>query len=133
MTIGLFMQDIGGRVRSLRTGMQISQRDLAKKCGLSQPTIANIERGRTTELKGYVLEALARELNTTQGFILNGPDSIDDHESVMMETEINAIFKSLSMEERETVLKVLRAMHRTDVKLRKSDVSKEKEPTITRY
>jgi len=104
------METIALRVKTLRAAKQISQRELAKRCGLSQPTIANIEGGRTLEVKGYVLDALARELNATQDFILNGADSSSDHESAMMETEMLSIFKKLSLEEKETVIKVMRAI-----------------------
>lgn len=59
------MSTIATRVTALRTAKQIRQRELAKRCGVAQATIANIERGRTTEIKGFVLEALARELGCT--------------------------------------------------------------------
>lgn len=110
MVWGFEMNEIGKRVTTLRTAMQISQRELAKRCGISQPTVANIERGRTLELKGYVLEALSRELNTSSLFILEGADSADAHEDTMMLTEIEKIFRKLDTHDKETVITVIRAM-----------------------
>ena len=104
------MSDIGKRVVSLRTSRQISQRELASRCELSQPTIANIERGRTKEIKGFVLEALARELNTTTGFLLDGAQTPADHETTMMLMELSAVFKKMPMQEQETLMRMIRAM-----------------------
>lgn len=112
MTWGFFMSTIATRVTALRTAKQISQRELAKRCGVAQPTIANIERGRTTEIKGFVLEALSKELGCTADFILNGVDSSENHEVEMRITELASIFKTLPLEEQETFLRVIRAMQK---------------------
>lgn len=105
------MQNIGTRVAALRVGKQVSQRELADRCGVSQPTIANIERGRTTEVKGYVLEALARELSVSSKFILEGVKSEHDHETTMLNTELSHIFWELNQTDRDTIMTVARAMH----------------------
>ena len=80
--------------------MRISQAELARRCEVSQPTIANIERGRTLEIKGYLLERLARELNTTAGYVLEGATDDADHEATMMQAEISAIFAKLQVADR---------------------------------
>jgi transcriptional regulator with XRE-family HTH domain len=127
MPWGFFMSTIATRVTALRTAKQISQRELAKRCKISQPTIANIERGRTTEIKGFVLELLAKELGCTAAFILEGSDSSETHEFEMRLMELAALFKKLPEEDQESFLRVLRAMdhspkieqieHRKKVKL----------------
>jgi transcriptional regulator with XRE-family HTH domain len=104
------VEEIGKRVATLRISRQISQRELAVRCGVSQPTIANIERGRTKEVKGFVLEALARELTTKAGYILHGEGSADEHETDMMLIEVQAAFKKLARKEQETLLRFIRAM-----------------------
>lgn len=105
------MDTIAHRFAALRAAKQLSQRKLAELCGVSQPTIANIERGRTTEIKGYVLEALAKELSTTSDYILHGVDNDLDHEYVMMTAELAALFRELSTEDRYAVLRTARGMH----------------------
>lgn len=105
------MDTIAHRFAALRAAKQLSQRKLAELCGVSQPTIANIERGRTTEIKGYVLEALAKELSTTTDYILHGVDEDKDHEYVMMAAEMAALFRDLSTEDRCAILRTARGMH----------------------
>lgn len=42
----LFYNELGNNILSIRTKKGISQDDLAKKIGLSRPSIANIEKGK---------------------------------------------------------------------------------------
>lgn len=104
------MQTIKDRVKTLRKAMRISQAELARRCEVAQPSIANIEGGRTLEIKGYLLERLARELNTTAGYILEGATDDADHEATMMQAEISAIFAKLSQEDRSALLRSARGM-----------------------
>ena len=39
---------VGGRVRALREGMDLSLRDLAERCGVSAPMLSQVERGETS-------------------------------------------------------------------------------------
>lgn len=110
------METIKDRVKALRLGLRLSQTELAKRCELSQPTIANIERGRTTEIKGYVLDRLARELNTTPAYILEGAESAADHEATMMLAELAAIFEKLSPEDQHALMRTARGMLHTSVR-----------------
>jgi len=105
-----FMETIGARVTALRKSKRLSQRALADACEVSQPTIANIERGRTTEVKGYVLEALARELNTSTTYLLEGAEDEDGHEADMRRVELVAIFQRLSEADQEALLRAARGM-----------------------
>lgn len=104
------MKTIGARVKALRQSKRLSQKALADRCGVSQATVANIERGRTTEIKGYVLTALARELTSTEQFILDGPDN-DGHESDLMWAELTAIWRALLEEDRQALIRAARGMH----------------------
>lgn len=108
------METIGKRVKALRESKRLSQKKLADLCEVSQPSIANIERGRTKEVKGYVLAALARELTSTEGYILNGVDGQDGHESEMMWAELTAIWRTLSMADKQALTRTARGMHAAD-------------------
>lgn len=57
-----------------------------------------------------MLDALARELNTTTGYILTGADSSQDHEASMMLAEIQAIFRTLSPDDKEKLLRDARGL-----------------------
>ena len=64
--------DIGKRVKGLRNALGLTQKQLAQKVGISQPSIANIEGGRTEELRGPTLAGLCKALNTNQDYLLTG-------------------------------------------------------------
>lgn len=116
------MDTIANRLKSLRISKRLSQRQLAASCGVSQPTIANIERGRTTEIKGYVLEALAKELSTTSMYILEGVTNHRTHEQAMMVAELRSIFGKLSIDDQHQLVRMARGLLQT-VSEKPSDVN----------
>lgn len=107
---GFFMEHIGTRVKALRLSKRLNQAELAEKCGVSQPAINKIENGKTQKIKGYVLEALARELSSTTTFILYGSESSDSHEHDMMMAEMSAIFRDLPLADKEVILRMARGI-----------------------
>lgn len=105
-----YMDTIGSRVRALRLAKQLNASELARRVQIAQPSLYNIETNKTKQIKGYVLDALARELNTTTGYILTGADSSQDHEASMMLAEIQAIFRTLSPDDKEKLLRDARGL-----------------------
>ncbi len=105
------METIGQRVAQLRAARQISQYQLADEVGCSQPTIANIERNRTKEVKGYILHALAAALGTTAEHILHG-GAQGDVEQSSLQAELIAIWRKLPQQHRETLLQTARGLLR---------------------
>ena len=63
---------VGERVRSLRTGRGWSQGKLGREAGLSQPTVANFERGRTTGGLALTISKLAKALNVDPDWLRTG-------------------------------------------------------------
>jgi len=105
------MPTIGKRVAALRAARQISQQALADEIGVSQPTIANIERGRTLEIKGFVLEALAGALNNTPRYILEGEQQ-GGADDAATQAELVGIWKKLPGPLRDTLLQTARGLLR---------------------
>ena len=116
------MQTIGSRVKSLRISKRLNQQQLADLVGVSQPAITKIESGVTKNIKGYVLEALARSLSSTTTYILKGAENGDHHESEMIIAEMSALFKDLKLEDKEVLVRIARGMAGE-----KPPVSKKKE------
>ena len=106
------MSTIGKRVASLRAARLISQAQLAAEIGVTQPTIANIERGRTLVPKGYVLEKLAKSLNTTGRYILEGEASEGGVVSAATEAELVGIWHKLPPPHQDTLLQTARGLLR---------------------
>ena len=67
----LIYKQIGLKVRSLRESLGISQQEIAKRCGLSRPTIVNFEAGRQ-RISLHELENIARAIGTTPKHIMKG-------------------------------------------------------------
>jgi len=105
------VESIGQRVARLRASRQVSQYQLATEVGCAQPTIANIERGRTTQIKGCVLQALASALGTTPDYILNGGAQGDTDEP-SLQAELVSIWRKLPQAHRETLLQTARGLLR---------------------
>lgn len=115
------MNNIGPRVKALRISKRLNQQELANRCGISQPAINKIEKGVTATVKGYVLEALARELSSTTTYILNGSSSADNMEHDMLIAEMTAIFRDLPMQDKETLLRMARGILPTTQQKRHTD------------
>jgi transcriptional regulator with XRE-family HTH domain len=103
---------IAERVAALRAARRISQAALAKEVGVSQPTIANIERGRTIEIKGYVLEALAHALNTTPQYVLQGGVAQEAIGDAATQAELVGIWQKLPQQHKDTLLQTARGLLR---------------------
>ena len=104
------MPSIAARVKALRLGRQLSQAKLAQEIGIAQPSIANIERGRTNEIKGYVLARLAVALHTTPEYILNGGNRPEDIDGAADEAELLGAFRQMSSDDRSMLLRHVRGM-----------------------
>lgn len=117
------METIGQRVAALRAARRISQQALADEIDVSQPTIANIERGRTTEIKGYVLDKLARALNTTTTFILKGDVQQGGADEAATQAELVGVWLKLPPAHRDTLLQTARGL------LRAAEVSPPTSPS----
>lgn len=110
MNWGFYMQTIGSRVKALRVSKHLNQKQLAALVGVSQPAIAKIENGKTVNVKGYVLDALASALSSTPAFILRGSSDSSEHEQAMLSAEMSAIFSSLTLRDKETIIRIARSM-----------------------
>lgn len=107
------METINRRVKSLRLSMRLTQVQLADRCGVTQPTIANIERGRTTEIKGSLLLKLAQQLNTTTLYLVHGAKNEVAHEESMLLSELNNIFYKMTDEDKRALLRTARGLLQT--------------------
>lgn len=110
MVWGFNVHEIGKRVKSLRVSKRLTQVDLASRLGIKQSSLAYIENVRTKTVRGTTLDALARELSSTTGYLLNGSQSSDHHEDEMLQAEMTAIFRDLSMSDKETLLRMARGI-----------------------
>lgn len=89
------MPTMGSRLKSLRASKRLTQKQLAAKTGLAQATISDLERGDSKTMEAETLKALCRELVTTPAYLLDGVNTGEEHEAMMQEAELIAIFREL--------------------------------------
>lgn len=109
------MESIGGRVRALRTSRHLSQLALAKKLGITQSALSQIENGLTITLSGQVLAGLCEHLTTTSDFILEGADTESGLETAMQIAEVKSIMRKLPAQARETLVSQARLLARATI------------------
>lgn len=103
------MPTIGARVAALREARGLSQPELAKRIGISQPSLFNIENGRTKTLRGKTLAGLCRELGTTPEVILEGKRTAS-MEAMLHEQELLSCWRALTPADQEHLLAIARAL-----------------------
>ncbi len=86
---------MGKRLKALRLSKQLTQVQLAARVGVKQNTISDLERGDSLTMGAETLQALCRELVTTPGYLLDGVTDGEEHEAMMQEAELIAIFREL--------------------------------------
>lgn len=124
---------LGTRLMLLRRESGLRQEDLAEISGVSQSYIANIERGRVTNVGIEYIFALARALDVRVEHLLGLSDVVvdetdplalyegravyvvEDEEEHRLIQELFRLFQSLRPEDQRLVLSLMRRMAGTDV------------------
>jgi DNA-binding Xre family transcriptional regulator len=102
-------------VRTLRVSRRLSQPELARRVGISQPSLHNIESDKTKALRGDTLAGLCRELNISPEVLL-GRRRVDTEEALLHEAEMIGLFRAMPPEAQDHVLAIARALASTRAK-----------------
>jgi transcriptional regulator with XRE-family HTH domain len=105
------MNTIGSRIRARRKALGLTQVDLAVAAGVKQNTLSDIETGKTAEMEGSTLAGLCRELRLTPEYLVFGHGVAEDTDLAMIESEMVAIIRSISPEQREMLLGMARGAY----------------------
>jgi transcriptional regulator with XRE-family HTH domain len=106
----------GQRIKAVRDERELSQAQLAKSAGITQPSLSDIERGETKGegLKAKTLLGIARALGLTTRWILTGKgEKYADKALSEQEESLLGLFESLSGSNRSAVLATALALYRT--------------------
>ena len=98
------METVGQRIKRLRLAGDVKQQRLADLVGVNQSTISNIERDNV-DLTAAYLYKIAEALNVSSDEIWLGSPGED-----MNTFELTRIYRSLSDQDRETLLRLARAL-----------------------
>lgn len=95
-------------VVKLREDRGLSTTELARQAGITQPSMHNIESGKTKNLRGPTLVGLCRALNVSPEVLL-GKRRPPPIEAVLQEAELLTLWRTLSDENRKHLLATARA------------------------
>jgi len=103
---------IGRRIAARRVAMDMRQEDLARKVGVTRPTISYWETGNVKDMKGRNLAKLCAALGVTDDWLLFGDEKKTVGEPVVryadLERELLDAIRRLTPEEQEEELQALR-------------------------
>jgi len=87
------MNNVGSRIKDLRTANKLTQSNLAELVGLTYIQIGRYEKGKSAP-SSDVLQKLAIALNTTTDFLMNG-DTNEIVSNQLMDKELLEQFKAV--------------------------------------
>lgn len=103
------LASVGDRIKFLRERRGISQPELARKAGISQPSMYNIESGKTKSPSAINLMQIAAILEVSPWWLLIG-DSAPESAEIADVVEWTSIFFQLSPPQRRAITAAARAM-----------------------
>lgn len=104
------MENIGGRVKALRMAQGWSQTEAATHLSIKQPSLADIESGKTKSLAGLTLATMCRVFHTTAEYLMFGTAPHEDPELPLIEAEMLYMLRGMSPERRSALLESARGM-----------------------
>lgn len=102
--------DIGARIREIRKAMKLSQIGLAKRAGVSQPTISKYETDPSTEHKAEILFRIAAALEVTPEYLKTGHGPVKLQDLKADQKELLAVIDRMDDSTRAPLLSVAKSM-----------------------
>jgi len=102
---------LSDRIRLARERANLSQAQLARLCGISQPSLCALESGKSKSLRGKTLLRLAEALGQSPEWLCDGGGK-GDAVTLRSPTEENLLadFRRLTAAEKKIVVRMLRAL-----------------------
>jgi transcriptional regulator with XRE-family HTH domain len=102
------------RVRLAREAAGLTQAQLAKACGIAQPSVHDLESGRTKNPRSSSLLKIANALGQTPEWLVNGTGELSSapaSEIISPDEEgFLQCFRKLSAVEKKVVVRMIRAL-----------------------
>lgn len=99
---------VGDRIRSTRKREGISQTDLAQEMGVIKQTLYKYETGIVTNIPSEKIEAAAKALGVTPGFLMGWEDTDAESFSYVRHRAINDLLDKLTPSEVQMVEAIIR-------------------------
>lgn len=100
----------GAKIARLREARDMSQAELARRIGIKQPSLWEIENNKRKTLRSSTLQALCEVLSTTPDYLLSDAESNngDQGDLFAMESELLSTLRRLRPELRVALLEYAR-------------------------
>lgn len=101
----------GSRIKELRTVKGMTQEQLAKAAGITQPSLSDLERGESKVPRGSTLIKLAIALESNPNYIETGKGHPTPQTSVdFEESELLAVYRALEPANQANLLSMARVL-----------------------
>jgi len=87
------VMSLGQRVKALREKLDMNQKELADKSGITQATISRIESQQVKQLKSEALSRLAEALRVTVDYLVGRTDTLTPDEIIQSDPTAEYIFR----------------------------------------
>lgn len=104
------MSSIGSRIKALRKAHGLSQVEAAKRMQITQPSLSDIENGKTVELRGPTLAHICKAFHTTAEYVVFGTGESGDEEEPLIEAELLYMARRLDPVARAAMLHAARGI-----------------------
>lgn len=87
-TMELKKEIVSARIQSRRKELNLTLAEVAKRCGLSEPTVWRLESGDIKSLKMKNLDVIAQALNTTPSYLMGWektPEQMEQEDRMILE------------------------------------------------
>ena len=102
------MDTLSKRLKKARKDKGLSQQDLADLLNVKQQAVSKLESGRS---KGtYIAPRIAEALGVNVSWLLTGKEDLATNVTDDQSSELERLFKSITREQREAVVLLLRSM-----------------------
>lgn len=106
----------GKRIVAMRKAKKLTQVELARRSGLSQPTISDLETGKTQEVGASTLLRIAAVLETNPAYLMSGKGNPNDKTPAGSEAEVIALYAKLNESNQSAAMAVLISLLETQNK-----------------
>lgn len=101
---------MGKRIKALRIEKKMSQMQLAKKAGISQPVISDYENDLVKDYRAHILMKLAAALETTPEYLVTGKGEKNIFTVSATNRELVSIIEQLTPDAKAALLLAAKAM-----------------------
>jgi len=98
---------INERIKVLREKLDISQSEFAKKIGITQPSLSDIEKGKTKNIDERTIKLICVEFNVNEEWLRNGIGEMFDTENELL-TLFTARLKTFDELDKKIILEYIK-------------------------